>query len=63
MAPGYDGLNNNMIQKLSCNIVQNVIVIYNSALKLQHFLIGRKQKCLQFLSQEETTNSIRIVNQ
>jgi Reverse transcriptase (RNA-dependent DNA polymerase). len=36
-APGHDGVTNSMLKQLSYHFVNHLVVIYNSALKLQHF--------------------------
>jgi len=37
IAPGQDGVTNNMIKQLPCHFVNNLVVIFYSALRLQHF--------------------------
>jgi hypothetical protein len=36
IAPGHDGVTNSMVKKLSCHFVNYLVVIFNSALRLQH---------------------------
>ena len=36
-APGHDGVNNSMIKQLPSHCIHHLTMIYNSALKLQHF--------------------------
>ena len=36
-APGHDGVTNSMVKQLPCHFVNHLVVIFNSALRLQHF--------------------------
>ena len=36
-APGNDGVTNGMVKQLPCHFVNHLVVIFNSALRLQHF--------------------------
>jgi len=42
-APGHDGVTNNVIKQLLSHFVNHLVVIFNSALRLQHILDIRKK--------------------
>ena len=60
VAPGHDGVTNSMVKQLLCHFVNHLVVIFNSALRLQHFPdIWKKANVVKIPKQGNTAEDLR----